>query len=197
MVTAIAASRASAAPVIYTNEADFQAAVAAAGIITATESFEGLTPGIKGDLDLGALAVPSLFLNFVSDDPVDATDGTNSLVVLPPTFLPTFSFANPIRAFSLDVIGALDTGEDNDLFVDLDDQSHVLFSGQFPAGHVQFFGVLDTIAPFTNVTVFSTGFPDLFTIDRVRYEDTTAVPEPASLTLLGLGLLVAVRRRRV
>lgn len=197
MVMTMAVARAAAAPVIFTNEAAFDAAVAAAGIATAGEGFEGLAPGVDGEIDLGAFVLRPLFLNFISDDPADASEGTNSVFVQVLTFFPTFSFAQPIRAFSLDLIGGLDTGEDNSLVVSLGDQDYELASGQFPSGQIQFFGILDTAAPFTDLTFFSTGFIDVFSLDRVRFEDVSApttVPEPASLTLLGLGLL-AVRRR--
>ena len=97
---------AAAAPVIFTDEAAFNAALAAAGLTTATESFEGVDAGIHGELDFGAFALEPTFLNFVTDEA--ATDGTNSLVVLAVSFIPTFVFDGPIRAFSMDVIGALD-----------------------------------------------------------------------------------------
>ena len=199
LATMVMTRTAGAAPVIFTNEAEFNAAVAAAGLTTSTESFEGVEPGIHFDLDFGAFALPSIFLNAVSDDPADASDGTNSIVVLPPTFFPTFTFDRPIRAFSLDIIGALDMGEVEDLIVTIDDRPEALFRGEFPPGHIQFFGLLDTTIPFTDIHFFSSRFGDFFTIDRVRYEDDTAatpVPEPLSLTLVGLGLLAGCTRLR-
>ena len=91
MVLVSATSRAAAAaPVIFTDEAAFNAALAAAGLTTATESFKGVEPGIHGELDFGAFALQPSFLNFVTDE--GATDGTNALVVLAIDFLPSFVF---------------------------------------------------------------------------------------------------------
>jgi hypothetical protein len=197
MVLLAATSRvAAAAPVIFTDENAFNAALAAAGLTTKTESFEGVDPGVHGELDLGALTVETGFLNFVTDEV--ASDGTNSLVVLALQFMPVFVFDGPVRAFSMDVIGALDRNKFDDLIFSVDDRPRVLLDGPLPAGHRQFVGFIDLLLPFTKVTFFSSDFVDDFTIDRVRYEDVNAtpVPEPASVTLLAAGLLGTATRLR-
>jgi hypothetical protein len=138
------------------------------------------------------------FINSVTDGDGAASDGTNAIDVLVPAFVPTFVFDAPVRAFSLDVIGALDLG--GDLFYSVDNREDVLFSGPLPDGHVQFLGFIDLMTPFTEVFFFSSEFIDVFMMDRVRYEAPASpqpVPEPASLTLLAAGLAAgAVRRYR-
>ena len=73
--------------------------------------------------------------------------------------IPAFVFDGPVRAFSMDVIGALDRNG-GDLIFDLDDRPDVLLSGTLPEGNRQFLGFIDLVVPFTRGTFFSSARAD-------------------------------------
>jgi hypothetical protein len=200
LLIALGARGAAALPVVFTDEGQFNAAVAGAGLAMTAESFEGVPAGFQSGLDLGAFTLQPftpLPLVFVSDDPATATDGTHAIAT-EPIQAPTFSFGTGIRAFSIDIIGALDANGGY-FIVDIgDDFEQVVFSGLERENAVRFIGILDLDAPFTSLTFNSTDFVDIFAMDRVQYDAAAApVPEPASLALVGGGLIGIVRRRFV
>ena len=80
----IGARAASASPVVFTDEAAFNAALAQAGLTTRTESFEGVDAGYHGTLDFGAFALEPQFLNAVTDAGGAASDGANALYIQTP-----------------------------------------------------------------------------------------------------------------
>ena len=120
---------------------------------------------------------------------VDFFSGTDAM---------TFGFAAPLFAFGID-INTFDTTAGG--YTATTNTGEVINSvfNPFPgAGTGEFVGFSST-TPFTSVTIAAPGGFD-YTLDTLRDvpATTAAVPEPASLTLLGMGLsgVVAARRRR-
>jgi hypothetical protein len=107
-----------------------------------------------------------------------------------------FTFTNPITAF-----GAYFAGHQSPTFgaltLTFNDGSPQTV--QFPAigsnGGVSFIGFTNA-TPFTSLTV--NAFSDIISVDDVRFSSAavTPVPEPATLTLVGAGLLAGARRWR-
>ena len=196
-------SAAHAAPVLFTDEAAFTSAVASLGATMAQDGFEGLPTGfIDSPLERGDYVItvgnvnPSVKL-FANVDPARSTAGDTVLIA--PSFIQpiTFEFDRAIRAFSVDIIDTIAFAPAF-LTVDVNGRGRSAAYRLPDHARIDFLGVLD-VEGFSSIAL-STAFarrPSLtssnITIDRLRYE---SVPEPATLTLLGLSLLGVTARMR-
>jgi hypothetical protein len=203
VLVAASVTSAAAAPVVFTNEADFNAAVAAAGLTLGLESFEGQASGPKPNpLDVGPFTVTGPLPALAITDGVGmATHGTKALVGVPGFQPLTFTFDTAIRAFSIDVIDRFNTAGGT-FFGSIGSGAQQTFftGGAAGLGAVSFLGILDLDAAFTTLRFDGDGGLSSFTLDRVQYAtadgNSTPVPEPASLTLLAAGLAAGARRLR-
>jgi hypothetical protein len=202
VLVAASVATASAAPIVFTNEAAFNAAVSAAGLTLGLESFEGQPSGPRpAPLDVGPFTVSSpLSFLAITTGAGFVTIGSKALVS-GAGFQPlTFTFDTAIRAFSMDVVdGHNDAG--GTFFGRIGNGAQQTFFTGGGAGRfaVAFLGILDLDAAFTTLQFSSDGGLGSVTLDRVQYAaggDTTPVPEPTSLALLGLGLVAGARRLR-
>lgn len=100
----------------------------------------------------------------------------------------TITFDTPINAF-----GAYFSGwqRDDQILTYFDGVSNVTLNmpaGVLEAGGLVFFGFIDNGASISSIT-YSTRLGDFVGIDDMRFGTAGAVPEPASLSLFGLGLV--------
>jgi hypothetical protein len=199
-----AAGRASAGT-IYSNEATFMSAAGALGF----ESFEGLaasnvaSAGFSRSLAAFTIAgSPNAGVFDLADYlGTHATDGTKYIEVEgggQQTL--TFTFGAPIVEFGVTITDYGDFAASALIFSTNTGASQAAAAGSKPNGTDQFFGFIDAANPFTSIT-FTTPvgqFGDPFSVDRVRFSAAasgTPVPEPASLLLMGTGVVAVLRRR--
>jgi hypothetical protein len=196
LVCGVAAPHAAAAPVltVYTDRAAWEAAVSGTFV---EENLNAFNPGVSYELaplDVGDFTISVSGDTFPGwhqvgpNNTVNDVNGTaqlNAITVL--NGRTTLSFDFPVWAF-----GAHWAGISDSRVTSIDVDGTVL---PLPNLNQAFYGFTSS-APFSSLFLsLTTGGPDGFGMDDVVYS-RSAIPEPATLALVGLGLAALALRRR-
>lgn len=137
----------------------------------------------------------------------DATDGEKYILwdddPIPSPNSIQFEFDFCINAFALTLSSPLNIQDPNwDATLSLSTNGGDLFpdflQSKLPDGYTQFIGII-TDTPFTELSLIHSGCPSKDTIgfDEVHYGDSTPIPEPGTMLLLGTGLFgLAILRKK-
>lgn len=178
--------------VTYDNEVDFLQAASSLYM----ESFETLPvdSGVRqhSTLTLSDFTVAeqanSLSVHDVPNLGNIATDGTHYVRDTDGMAM-TLTFNNPQSVFGINIIDWGDNGSGTLTFSNNVSDVYQIASGAQPSGTIFFFGIIADIA-FTEVSLNQTLPGDSWSVDEVYYD----VPEPATLLLLGCGVVMLRRK---
>lgn len=204
-----ASGSAAASTIAYTDYAAFLSAVSGS---LSVQDFEGVAAGTViedgeavGDITF-SFSIPDGgggFLDMLVTDSFDTTSGNNSLGLdtLDEAFLDGdsfgLSFATPVTAVGLFVITSDPALEDEILLTTPEGSAGNAATEAFVLGDgglVYFLGLTSTVPVSTASLAFATDgeINFAFNVDDLH---TVAVPEPGTLLLVGLGLVVVARLR--
>ena len=187
---------ADAAPIAFTSRALWEATSAAFTVET-FDAFDGSQTEGAG-LDVGDFAVTQVGANFGAGFS-NIGNSANSPNATPSVLGATasggtginFAFDFPIFSWGADLGGFSSIGRVTAIRILGVD--YAITEGQ------TFFGLVETETPFTQVdVVWVSGSADGVGLDNVSYSESAAVPEPGTVTMLGMALaaLIAYRSRR-
>lgn len=203
----LAALPAGAAPVVYTSRAAFLTALS---VVPTVQDYESIDPGLYGTevstgtpiftYTLGGVTVTSSAEVFADFDYVASNTQLRSAFSAAATEAArvlTLTLGSGVNALGLDLIDyqSDDTLGSDPLTITAFGLATVVDGTPGP-GSPDFFGIIDTAATTTTLSVSRTAevfYPLSF--DNVTYA-ALAVPEPASMAMFGLGIAVLAARRR-
>jgi len=210
-LVAIGVVPAVAGTTVYTDEAAFLGAVTwPANPGMAMESFEGLNPTnsftassfplpdftlteLSGGDELGVFNVPAGWGGY-------ATDGQNYIQYQSDSNQTLrFDFGSAINAFGINITDWGDWADPGQLVFSNDaGDSFTIAVTPRANNNYMFYGVVNDSMQFNRVEFLNTVPGEAYAIDEVYYGNSGApqIPEPATLSLVGLGLLALARRRK-
>lgn len=199
----LAATPALAVTTYYASRASFEADLAALGAVETTQTFNGLAGGTQVSSTVGGRGVVTVGNLTISSTRSISAQSSGGDIRLFTAFSQTaprnliFSIPTAAIAYGLDLIEyqSPDTAGLDPITVAGLGTAQVLNSTAAPT----FFGVIDPDGSTTsfNITRSQTVLYPI-TFDNVSFASlaATAVPEPASLALLAIGVAASLRRRR-